>query len=294
MAGIAFFVLMLVAGVMGALLLALVGEFVSSGKGRTGEALLNSRVRWELDRNVYHLIPDLTLPTPGGTTQIDHVIVSRYGIFVIETKAYKGWIFGREQDAKWTQVIYKRKHRFQNPLRQNYKHTKALSDLTGIPHASFKSVVVFVGASSFKTEMPSNVLHLQGVTGYIKEHQTAIIKDEQVTAITAAIREWAGSVSDEQRRGHVKNLLRNRHRVELNSGTPRRVHDAAQGWYNALTGGTGAGSGAARGIRSVVEHGRRREKAHGYQGNRTRPGIHVVADHHFPCRWRDGPLKSCV
>lgn len=64
----------------------------------------------------------------------------RYGIFVIETKNYKGWIYGSERDRQWTQVIYKRKERFQNPLRQNCRHTKVLSELTGIPHNLFKLV----------------------------------------------------------------------------------------------------------------------------------------------------------
>ena len=37
---------------------------------------------------------NVTIPTPRGTTQIDHVIVSRYGIFVVESKNMSGWIFG--------------------------------------------------------------------------------------------------------------------------------------------------------------------------------------------------------
>ena len=79
--------------------------FLPKLKGRLGEASINFWAKRLLDQTVYHLIPDVTLPTPNGTTQIDHVIVSRYGIFVIETKTYKGWIYGGERDAKWTQVI---------------------------------------------------------------------------------------------------------------------------------------------------------------------------------------------
>ena len=189
-------------------------------KGRLGEASINFWAKRLLDQSVYHLIPNVTLPTPDGTTQIDHVIVSRYGIFVIETKTYKGWIYGGERDAKWTQVIYKRKERFQNPLRQNYKHTKTLSDLTGIPHDYFKSLVVFVGDSTFKTEMPGSVVHVRDFVRHIKDHQTPIIKDEQVPEITAVIQEWAGTVSDEQRRQHVKNLRHNHRPVTLNTGSP--------------------------------------------------------------------------
>lgn len=189
-------------------------------KGRLGETNINFWVKRLLDQDFYHLIPNVTLPTPDGTTQIDHVIVSRYGIFVIETKTYKGWIYGSERDAKWTQVIYKRKERFQNPLRQNYKHTKTLSDLTGIPHGYFKSVVVFVGDSKFKTDMPDNVVHIRNFIRHIKSYQAYVIQDEQVPEITAVIQEWAGTVTDEQRRQHVKNLRRNRQPVQAHSSAP--------------------------------------------------------------------------
>lgn len=74
----------------------------------------------------------MTLPTPDGTTQVDHVIVSRFGVFVIETKNHKGWVFGEERSRKWAQVIYRNKYQFLNPLRQNYKHLKAVQEVTGL------------------------------------------------------------------------------------------------------------------------------------------------------------------
>jgi len=49
-----------------------------------------------LDDKIYHSINNVTIPTANGTTQIDHVIVSRFGLFVVETKNMKGWIFGDE------------------------------------------------------------------------------------------------------------------------------------------------------------------------------------------------------
>ena len=189
-------------------------------KGFLGEACINMRVRRDLDPGTYHLITNVTLPTPSGTTQIDHVIVSRYGIFVLETKAYKGWIFGGEHDAQWTQSIFKHKQRFQNPLRQNYKHTRTLSDLTGIPHEYFKSLVVFVDDAEFKTTLPANVVRLQGFVPYIKSHATPIIRSEQVPEVVAAIQEWAGTVSDEHKRQHVKNLRCHHRPVDVASCAP--------------------------------------------------------------------------
>jgi hypothetical protein len=49
-----------------------------------------------LDSEIYHSINNVTIPTANGTTLIDHIIVSKYGIFVVETKNIKGWIYDDE------------------------------------------------------------------------------------------------------------------------------------------------------------------------------------------------------
>jgi restriction system protein len=190
-------------------------------KGRLGEMIVHQRLKKQLDPAVYHLIPDVMLPTADeGTTQIDHVIVSRYGIFVVETKTYTGWIFGSERDPQWTQSIYRMKNRFQNPLRQNYKHTKTLADLTGIPQDYFKSCVAFAGDCTFKTDMPSNVVYSKQLGPYITRHQTPIIQDSQVPEIVAAIREWAGTVTQRQKANHVTHLRAKKEPVEVSSSAP--------------------------------------------------------------------------
>ncbi|MEX0731732.1 MAG: nuclease-related domain-containing protein [Aquisalimonadaceae bacterium] len=87
-------------------------------KGLIGEALVKFAARLRLPEDTYHRIHNVTLPTPDGTTQIDHIFVSRFGIFVVETKNMKGWIFGGENQAQWAQKIFKKSFKFQNPLRQ--------------------------------------------------------------------------------------------------------------------------------------------------------------------------------
>ncbi len=115
------------------------------GKGHVGEWFVRFMLRWQLDKAVYFPLHNVTLTTPDGSTQIDHVIVSRFGIFAIETKNMQGWIFGSERQAEWTQQIFKRSFRFQNPLRQNYKHTRALEATLQVPPETIHSVIVFVG-----------------------------------------------------------------------------------------------------------------------------------------------------
>ena len=55
-------------------------------KGVVGEIIVNLLAKWSLDKKKYHLLKNVTLPTIDGTTQIDHIIVSIYGVFVVETK----------------------------------------------------------------------------------------------------------------------------------------------------------------------------------------------------------------
>jgi hypothetical protein len=69
-------------------------------KGVIGEWQVNLLIKFFLDKNNYHLIKNVTLPTEDGTTQIDQIIVSQYGIFVVETKNMKGWIFGSENQKQ--------------------------------------------------------------------------------------------------------------------------------------------------------------------------------------------------
>ncbi|MEX0604990.1 MAG: nuclease-related domain-containing protein [Marinobacter sp.] len=118
---------------------------------------MNVSARLFLDRKTYHLIRNITLPTEDGTTQIDHIIVSPFGVFVVETKNMKGWIFGSAHQPQWTQKIFRHSQKFQNPLRQNYKHVKTLQTLLGLTDSQIHSLVVFVGDATFKTEMPTNV-----------------------------------------------------------------------------------------------------------------------------------------
>ena len=72
-----------------------------------GEALLSRVVLTNFGPPDYHLMNHVTLQMKDGTTQVDHILVSRFGVFVIETKDYKGWIFANAKQANWTQVLFK-------------------------------------------------------------------------------------------------------------------------------------------------------------------------------------------
>lgn len=128
-------------------------------KGWDGELTVKLGQWLSLNKKTYHVFNNVTLPNfGGGTTQTDHIIVSIYGIFVIETKNMKGCIYGNENDPKWTQIVFIKRYPFQNPLRQNYKHIKTISEILKIPENKFHSIIFFIGSCKLQRNMPENVL----------------------------------------------------------------------------------------------------------------------------------------
>ena len=175
-------------------------------KGIFGEAFVKLLAKFKLPADVYIPIHNVTLPTPDGTTQIDHIFVSEFGVFVVETKNMKGWIFGGENQAQWTQQIYKVKNKFQNPLRQNYKHVKTLESALEIPPEAIISVIAFMGEGKFKTNMPSNVTRGAGYVRYIKSFNVPILSQEQVQSVVAQIQSGRLEPSRATDKEHVQQL----------------------------------------------------------------------------------------
>lgn len=186
---------------------------MSTFKGILGETVINVATWLKLEKGVYHRLNNITLPlAKGGSTQIDHVIVSIYGIFVIETKNYKGWIYGNEKQQQWTQVFPNgRKYKFQNPLRQNYLHIKTLADLLDLEISYFYSMIAFIGECELKTrdELPEHVLK-GGVISYIKNKQNEILTEVEVKSIVGQI-ETKGFTKSWRTNSQHKAYLKDKH-----------------------------------------------------------------------------------
>lgn len=175
-----------------------------------GEAILSRALSKRFVAPDYHLLNHLTLPLKNGTTQIDHVLVSRFGIFVIEAKDYKGWIFANPEDSHWTQVLYKLRFRFQNPIRQNYKHVCAVRELLEfLPADAVRTVVVFTGNAIFKTDVPDGVFRLNGVLDYIAGQKTEILSVNRVQFCVGRLETARLSITKATDVEHVQRL-RNR------------------------------------------------------------------------------------
>jgi hypothetical protein len=156
-----------------------------------------------------HLLNNITIPIATGSTQIDHILVSTRGVFVIETKHYSGWIYANEKSAKWTQVIYKKKSYFQNPLRQNYLHRKTVEQLLDfLPKEAIHSVVVFTGPAEFKTTKPSGVFNSIELVKHIKSKPEGAISINRVAFCVGRLECARYQLSDQTDIEHQSHLIK--------------------------------------------------------------------------------------
>ncbi len=171
-------------------------------KGWFGEQKTEFNLWFSLDKKLYRRFHDVIIPSSNGTTQIDHILVSPFGLFIVETKNRKGWIFGSETQSTWTQVVYKDKYTFQNPLRQTHRHMKVLSKFLDLNESHIQTVVYFNGDSEFKTELPSNVLSY-GLGSYIKQFNDTVLSDTEIQRICGLLIDTEGKISKQE---HIQSL----------------------------------------------------------------------------------------
>lgn len=161
------------------------------------------------------ILTNLYIPFGNGkTTEIDVVLVNYTGIYVFESKQYRGWIFGRESDSYWTQTFRTgKKSRFLNPIIQNRYHIDGLKlRLQDIDPRLFYSIVVFGEFCELKsiTATSSNVRvvqiqNLQQVLLSDMNSRTRMLSDEQINQIDASLRQYI--LADEVVKArHIENI----------------------------------------------------------------------------------------
>ncbi|MDU0259394.1 NERD domain-containing protein [Alistipes finegoldii] len=158
-------------------------------KGKYSEKLVNDKISKLSDE--YVIFNDLLFESNGRSTQIDHVIVSPYGVFVIETKGYKGWILGGENSEYWTQTIYQSKHQFYNPIKQNEGHVRFLRYLLKCSvEIPFIPIVVFNNAADLKVYIENHiVINRCNLIHAISQYKTPVLDKTTVDWIVKTIRQ---------------------------------------------------------------------------------------------------------
>ncbi|WP_127471938.1 nuclease-related domain-containing protein [Thiomicrorhabdus aquaedulcis] len=147
---------------------------VTSIRGLAAEYHVNNTLNRELGAVRYtpysqgdsFLFDGILIPTPVQDrrqpfTEIDHLYVSKRGVFAIETKSISGKVYGEKDSKKWNSAqassfkkdgLYDRG--FTNPFRQNAFHVSAINNL--FKEACFKAwinnYVVLVDANEYGWE----------------------------------------------------------------------------------------------------------------------------------------------
>lgn len=127
-------------------------EQIATRKGELGEYKINIQLD-QLPKD-YRYLSDLFVENPkakSGYSQIDHLVITPYGIMVIETKNYQGTIYGAKNQKNW---LINGKFKMGNPFVQNYGHIQALKSLIDKKyHSLFISIVSFTKRCTFKVDL---------------------------------------------------------------------------------------------------------------------------------------------
>ena len=167
----------------------------------------------KLPRDKYKILNNILIKTNDRTRQIDHIVVSPYGIFVIETKQYNGYITGSKYDLKWERHYGNRPIYYPNPIRQNYGHVKEISKLLNIDSSKIINIVCIPSRANLNInhdgELVRNytlldrILSYKNVIIYNCDDVVRIIKNNNITDYNI-------------RRSHKINIRNNKTEFDLN------------------------------------------------------------------------------
>ena len=164
-------------------------------------------VQKELNRlpGEYLFLSDVMLEIDGKTTQIDHIVFSKYGIFVIETKQRNTYITGNEHDKYWIVKAGRKKHYMYNPIHQNYGHKKAIEQILGLEDKQVIDIVCVSGQANLRIKS-NKVVRVERIVDRILFEKEEKIEDY----VSMAHRINAMNIVDKKyRKQHIEDIKEN-------------------------------------------------------------------------------------
>ena len=146
-------------------------------RGFMGEFWVKLELR-KLPKDKYVVLNDIMIKDEKGTHQIDHLVISKFGIFVIEMKNYYGLIKGKEFDNKWCQYLGKNKSYFINPIHQNFGHIKSLSNLLKLDDKYFISIICFSNQAKVDVKSSSIVTQVDYLKDEILKYEELLVDND--------------------------------------------------------------------------------------------------------------------
>lgn len=190
--------------------------------GDRAEEKVAETIRREFPGGV--LMNDVILRTRRGTAQLDHILLCKWGLYVIETKSHNGKIL--VEDREWTQIYGEKVIHFHSPLRQNKSHVNALyAALDGkrnVPRVNVQGLVVFTSRHVSFSKPVKGVVRLSELGRTIKGNTSSregvtaapgrkYLNSREIMALEKAIRKSCvrGRVARRRHERRVREIDRN-------------------------------------------------------------------------------------
>ena len=199
--------------------------------GRFGEYLTYRYLR-KYEKEGAKFLFNLYIPKgEDGTTEIDVLMICAKGIFVFESKNYRGWIFGSESHKNWYQTLptgrgRSHKEHFYNPIMQNRSHIKHLKSLLGEQFA-MRSIIVFSDRCTLKSvQIKSNdirVINRYNVASVVSvicnQTSTDILSSRNITELYNKLYPFT-QVDEIAKAQHIANIRNNLNNQAIRQTTP--------------------------------------------------------------------------
>lgn len=154
----------------------------------TGKVLIIEAINESFNKNRYHLLNDITLKFGDGKREINHILISRYGVFVIESNNYNGIIYAHINAEYWTQEKLKIKNKFKNPITKNNMNVIASKNtIATLPKNIFYNNIVFTGNCTFKLEKPVDIYTLDEFINFIKSKKNEVLTENEMLKVIGKI-----------------------------------------------------------------------------------------------------------
>ncbi len=186
--------------------------------GDIGEKIVGQRLESIVNTYGGYLYNDFCFEDEYGfSSQIDHILITLGGVFIIETKNMVGTAYGDKDAEQWKCIKYQNGNIYEkmigNSIIQNQGHINHLRDMFASIPPKMTSMVIFVDADISYIDS-NQVYNLPDAIRYIEETTINSKRSrEYVERINDQIRDIQNKYSIPIER-HIENI-KNRYRQEL-------------------------------------------------------------------------------
>lgn len=158
---------------------------------RKRDDVVLAKLNKKLDPDVYHINKDVEIRTKERSVEINYIITSKFGIFVLQVRPFIGVVEGQANHVMWTSKGIAKVQRFSNPLNYNREAVSVLRSRYDFEPAVYHSLVVFRGKGKFGGTMPQNVRTHNNFIEYILSKDEELMKEKDVMRVHQQIRDGA-------------------------------------------------------------------------------------------------------